>query len=681
MHSHLHSMERYQNTNNNFANYNLSRTTLDLYILTITSILTSIYALYKSYHCKILHLQAYTKFTHINRFHPNNTLKSSEEIEEEALEEQCCPNKFTRFVTRYTFASELIVLVQGILLIAKCLDRLNEEIGILDEEDKMHPLFWISLLISFLYCVLTAFGLEFVCIRVSAIGHFKRQRAVRERFVNRRRRRMMMMLNEGDEDRFGNGLASRRSETNNNNNNTHMNGGVDGEEQLESFLEEPLLSSALATPSSIHIMDIDDELEMEESESDVADVLGRLNRKGNDEFITNAQDIDDDDDDDDDDDEFIATSDITADAHYKAGWKDLLSICYPDLHFFLMAFVFLILAAIAQVYIPVYTGKMLDAIATYTKGDNDNNDQVTVDDNQNHGNIWDVPGFLPNMKKLIVASILGGVFSGVRGSIFTVVGARVNVRLRTLLMDSLLAQDIGFFDITKTGDITSRLSSDTTLVGDQVTLNINVFLRSLVQAIGVLIFMTVLSWQLTLLAFISVPAITIMSRWYGDYIRSLTKLMQKKLADGNSISEAALSAMPTVRAFGAEFTEILEFEDSMDQYKRLNTRNAIAYLGYATAVTSLPQLVTAVVLFYGGLLVMADGDEHITSGQLVTFLLYLQSLNDAFNSVGYIFSSLRSVAMYNSICLFVTYILSLSIDILFIITVVRLSERLTRSLN
>jgi ATP-binding cassette subfamily B (MDR/TAP) protein 9 len=206
-------------------------------------------------------------------------------------------------------------------------------------------------------------------------------------------------------------------------------------------------------------------------------------------------------------------------------------------------------------------------------------------------------------------------------------------------MDSLLAQDIGFFDVTKTGDITSRLSSDTTLVGDQVTLNINVFLRSLVQAIGVLIFMTVLSWQLTLLAFISVPAITMLSRWYGEFIRSMTKLMQKKLADGNSISEAALGSMPTVRALGAEKTEMDEFQKYMDQYLSLNVRGAVAYMGYATAVTSLPQLVTAVVLFYGGLLVMSDKDP-MTSGKLVSFLLYLASLSDAFNSIGYIFASL-----------------------------------------
>lgn len=62
-----------------------------------------------------------------------------------------------------------------------------------------------------------------------------------------------------------------------------------------------------------------------------------------------------------------------------------------------------------------------------------------------------------------------------------------------------------------------------------MTLNVNVFLRSLVQAIGVLIFMFVVSWQLSILAFISVPAITILSKWYGNFVRSLTKVMQSKV--------------------------------------------------------------------------------------------------------------------------------------------------------
>lgn len=73
-------------------------------------------------------------------------------------------------------------------------------------------------------------------------------------------------------------------------------------------------------------------------------------------------------------------------------------------------------------------------------------------------------------------SILG-VRDATRGGIFTIVGARVNVRVRRRLYESLVRQEIGFFDTTKTGDLTSRLASDCTKIGDQVTLNVNVFLR------------------------------------------------------------------------------------------------------------------------------------------------------------------------------------------------------------
>lgn len=77
--------------------------------------------------------------------------------------------------------------------------------------------------------------------------------------------------------------------------------------------------------------------------------------------------------------------------------------------------------------------------------------------------------------------------------------------------------------------------------------------------------MFMVSWQLSILAFISVPVITVLSKWYGNFVRGLTKVMQTKLAEGNSVSEAAISSMPTVRAFDAAPTEYKEFETYMDQ--------------------------------------------------------------------------------------------------------------------
>lgn len=99
--------------------------------------------------------------------------------------------------------------------------------------------------------------------------------------------------------------------------------------------------------------------------------------------------------------------------------------------------------------------------------------------------------------------------------------------------------------------------------------------------------------------------------------------------------------MPTIRAFGAETSELAEFDKFMTRYLRLNTHSSIAYIGYMSTITTLPLLVTAIVLFYGGLLVLSQNEsDHITSGELVSFLLYLTSLSDAFNSIGNIFSSM-----------------------------------------
>jgi hypothetical protein len=111
-----------------------------------------------------------------------------------------------------------------------------------------------------------------------------------------------------------------------------------------------------------------------------------------------------------DDTEARGTSDITGDCHFKATWSDLLMMCYPDIHLIAAAFVFLLLAAVAQVYIPRFLGNILDALAAvFSDQTSDKNRDLPM---------WQVPGFLHNVRYLVVASILAGVFAGARGSIF-----------------------------------------------------------------------------------------------------------------------------------------------------------------------------------------------------------------------------------------------------------------------
>jgi ATP-binding cassette, subfamily B (MDR/TAP), member 9 len=322
-------------------------------------------------------------------------------------------------------------------------------------------------------------------------------------------------------------------------------------------------------------------------------------------------------------------SEIGEDANYKAKFSDLLAFCAPDMYLMMLAFLFLMGAALTQVFIPRFTGDILDALISHANGSGNSDDPDY--------NVAKIPGFVSNIEKLTITAILGGIFGGCRGAIFTMVGARVNVRLRVRLMDSLLLQEIGFFDTTRTGDITSRLGSDTTLVGSSMTSSVNVFLRATVRAAGTLIFMFLLSWQLSLLAFITIPAVTILSKWYGRFLRNLARIQQKKLADGNNVSESTISSMSTVRAFGAELVEMTEFEKCMEKYIALNKKAALATLGYGTCVNTMPQIVKALVLYYGGLLVQSG---VLTGGQLVSFILYLSALAESFNSLAGIYASL-----------------------------------------
>lgn len=376
--------------------YTMYSSLWDLALLGVVRLLCAAVALLVSY-C----LKPRPKYT-FPLTHSNGEKKSNEELEQEALEEPF-GRWFGRYLCRPAFLAETLALLTQIACIAKCLLRMNIEIGTLADAESLHPLIWVTFLLTAVFSMLEACFLDNVCQMASHKGQ------------------------KGSED----GLLRR----------------------IGSSLSVPLLSEQ-------------EETEVSQDEENPEDVR--------------------------------RVSDISADASHKATLSDLWSTISPDLHLVALAFVFLIMAAVAQILVPHYLSAILDAIT----------DAFTNKEQHSKIPMSQVPGFIKNSGLLVAASILAGIFAGLRGSIFTVVGGRVNVRLRIQLMDSLLAQDIGFFDTTKTGDITSRLSSDTTLVGDQVTLNVNVFLRSLVQAIGVLIFMFMLSWQLSILAFISVPLIT-----------------------------------------------------------------------------------------------------------------------------------------------------------------------------
>ncbi|KAM9748573.1 ABC-type oligopeptide transporter ABCB9 isoform 4-T6 [Dama dama] len=227
--------------------------------------------------------------------------------------------------------------------------------------------------------------------------------------------------------------------------------------------------------------------------------------------------------------------------------------------------------------------------------------------------------------------------AGIRGGIFTLIFARLNIRLRNRLFRSLVSQETSFFDENRTGDLISRLTSDTTMVSDLVSQNINIFLRNTVKVTGVVVFMFSLSWQLSLVTFMGFPIIMMVSDIYGKYYKRLSKEVQSALARASSTAEETISAMKTVRSFANEEEEAEVYSRKLQQVYKLNRKEAAAYMYYVWGSGLTLLVVQVSILYYGGHLVISG---QMTSGNLISFIIYEFVLGDCMESVGSVYSGL-----------------------------------------
>jgi len=290
----------------------------------------------------------------------------------------------------------------------------------------------------------------------------------------------------------------------------------------------------------------------------------------------------------------------------------LASLLLPDASLLGVAFIFLVAAAISQALIPHFLSGTLQAII----------------DGQSAGTLG-YASYMTPLRNLVMAGIAGAIFSSLRGSCFIVIGARASRRLRQRLFRSLIVQDVGFFDTTKTGEITSRLTQDCQKASDSVCYNINIFSRTVIQLITTLCFMLYHSRILTLYSFVTVPVIVLISKKYGDFMQKLSERTQKKLAEANEVAEETLSSIGTVRSFAGEGFESRRFSEKLTEYVGLERTRARYYIAYLSLAMMLPQLCNCFVFFQIGILCM----KGLHAPTLLVFVFYLQTLNDCFGTI------------------------------------------------
>lgn len=221
------------------------------------------------------------------------------------------------------------------------------------------------------------------------------------------------------------------------------------------------------------------------------------------------------------------------------------------------------------------------------------------------------------------------------------VGERVVADVRKAVFDQVIKQSPGFYETTKTGEILSRLTSDTTLLQTVVGSSLSIAIRNMMGAIGGVAMMVVTNVKLTGLVLLVVPAVVVPIIWYGRKVRQLSRESQDRVADVGSYGEETLNAIRTVQAFTHETHDTAKFGREVESAFSVAMRRIFARGMLGSVVVLLVFGAIAVVLWAGGRDVITG---EITPGDLSAFIFYSVTVAGGVGALSEVLGDLQRAA-------------------------------------
>jgi ATP-binding cassette subfamily B protein len=243
--------------------------------------------------------------------------------------------------------------------------------------------------------------------------------------------------------------------------------------------------------------------------------------------------------------------------------------------------------------------------------------------------------------QLFLVAVALGLFSAGRFYLVSWLGERVTADLRSAVYGHVLEQSPEFFERTPSGEVLSRLTTDTTLVQTVVGSSLSMGLRNGVMGLGALLMLIwtnpwVMVQVIGVLALIVVPTVR-----FGRRVRKLSRASQDRVADSSAIAAEVLNAIPVVQSYSAESREAQRFSQATDQafdtaVKRTRARSVlVAFIIIASSAALLWGL-------YQGTQSVMRGE--ISAGHLGQTVMYIIILAGAFAVLGEVYGDLLRAA-------------------------------------
>ena len=217
-----------------------------------------------------------------------------------------------------------------------------------------------------------------------------------------------------------------------------------------------------------------------------------------------------------------------------------------------------------------------------------------------------------------IASVLA-LATAARFYMVSWLGERVTADIRSAVYAHVLRQSPEFFEVTQTGEVLSRLTTDTTLIQTVVGTSISMALRNVLLLIGGLLMMFITSVKLSAIIIVMLLAVILPIVTIGRRVRKLSRASQDRIADASGLAGERLNAINVVQAFAHEDHEAKQFGNAVERafgtaIERVRARSILT--------------VTAILLVFGAIVFVLWLGAHavmqgrMSAGELGQFFLY-----------------------------------------------------------
>lgn len=245
----------------------------------------------------------------------------------------------------------------------------------------------------------------------------------------------------------------------------------------------------------------------------------------------------------------------------------------------------------------------------------------------------------------VIALVLLGLFLGQAflsfGSTYWLewVGERVITDLRKRLYEHLHRLGFRYFSDMRLGEITSRLTNDVGSIRTALTSALPQTITVTFSLLGSIGLMIMLNWRLSLIVFLTVPVVTLLTRYFGGKIRKLSRDIQDDLADSTAVAEDALGAIRIVKAFARELYEVKRYSDSVESLFQTSRKKILLTSLFWSGIGVMFMTTLVIIFWYGGREVL---EGRLTTGDLVAFIFYAFSISRSISQMSRLYTDINT---------------------------------------